>query len=267
MNTIFHSRLTRFSSLALLASACLLAALTVPPLASARPQSAGAANPAQPQQAQDPAKQDPARKDSAPATPVSAAAAKTKTPKTHRVLTNDDFSSSSGTPIAPGARRRLKQLNRCDRACFVEVEKQALGWGYSSAFPRSNRQDMEDRLANDIEELQNDPKWQRLLLEMISSHIDSCLLRRDPENEDAEPSQNSTRSELDDEAERLKNYKPPRNSNYNAAGSAVLSYRFNSKPDPLRASLMVHQYMDELHRDCPEVLPSNTNSDADSDDP
>jgi len=33
---------------------------------------------------------------------------------------------------------------------------------------------MDDRLANDIEELQNDPKWQRLLLEMISSHIDSA---------------------------------------------------------------------------------------------
>ena len=170
-------------------------------------------------------------------------------------------------PVAPGSYRRLKQLNRCDRACFVEVEKHALGWGYSSAFPRSNRQDMEDRLANDIEELQNDPKWQRLLLQHISTHIDSCLAMRNFRSQEPPSSEVPTRGEINEEEERMKNYKPPRNSDFNAAGSELLSFRFNSKPDPLKASLMVHQYMNELHRDCSDVLPSAPNTDADSDDP
>jgi hypothetical protein len=112
---------------------------------------------------------------------------------------------------------------------------------------------MEDRLANDIEELQNDPKWQRLLLEMISAHIDSCSARQKSPPPDDSPPHTPTRAELLDEEERMKNYRPPTSSNVNAAGSAVLSYRFSIRPDPLKASLMVHQYMDELHQDCPVV--------------
>jgi hypothetical protein len=210
--------------------------------------------------------QEPAKKEPAATTPVAAAATKAKAPKSHRVFTNDDFSSSSNIPVAPGARRRLKKLNRCDRTCFVEVEKQALGWGYTTAFPRSTTHDMEDRLANDIEELQNDPKWQRLLLEMISAHIDSCLLRQKTPPPDDTPSDTPTRGEILDEEERLKDYRPAPGSNFNTASSAVLAYRFSSKPDPLRASLMVHQYMDEIHRDCNVVLPPS-NSDADNEDP
>jgi len=209
---------------------------------------------------------DPAKKDPAQASPVAAAAAKANTPKRHRIFTNDDFSSSSSIPIAPGAHRRLKQLNRCDHTCFNDVKKQALNFGYLTVFPRSTRAQMDDRLANDIEELQNDPKWQRLLLEMISAHIDSCLLRRKTPPPDSEPQQTPTRDELQDEEERMKNYRPPPGSNFNTASSAVLAYRFSNSPDPLKASLMVHQYMDEVHRDCPAVLPTSNTQD-DSDDP
>jgi hypothetical protein len=238
----------------------MLAVIGSPRLTTARAPQSTDAPPAQP-----PA-QDPAKKDPAVPSPVAAAAAKAKAPKPQRVFTNDDFSFSSSIPIAPGARRRLKQLNRCDRTCFVEVEKQALGWGYTTAFSRSTTHDMEDRLANDIEELQSDPKWQRLLLEMISAHIDSCLLRQKTPMPDGTPSQTPTRGELLDEEERMKNYRPAPGSNFNTAGSAVLAYRFSSKPDPPRASLMVHQYMDEIHRDCNVVLPPS-NSDADNEDP
>lgn len=223
------------------------------------PQSTDA--PPAPQQTQDPPKKDPV-----PTSPVAAAAAKANAPKPHRVFTNDDFSSSSNMPIAPGANRRLKQLNRCNRTCFVEVEKQALGWGYSTAFPKSTTRDMEDRLANHIEELQNDPKWQRLLLEMISAHIDYCLVRRKPTPPDDSSTETPARGELQDQEEQMKNYRPPPGSNFGAAGSAVIAYRFSSNPDPLKASLMVHQYMDEVHRDCPAVLPT-ANTQDDSDDP
>jgi hypothetical protein len=209
---------------------------------------------------------DPAKKDSAATTPVAAAAAKANAPKPHRVFTNDDFSSSSSIPVAPGAHRRLKQLNRCDHTCFNDVKKQALNFGYLTVFPRSTREEMDDRLANDIEELQNDPKWQRLLLEMISAHIDSCLLRQKAQPPDDSSADTPTRGELQDEEERMKNYRPPPGSNYNTAGSALMSYRFNSRPDPLKASLMVHQYLDEAHQDCSAVLPT-TNSQHDSDDP
>lgn len=253
-----NSRAATVRPARLLASFFLLAFLGTPHDALAHtPQSADA--PPTQQQTQDPAKRDPAA-----TTPVAAAAAKASAPKPHRVFTNDDFSSSSTIPVAPGARRRLKQLNRCDHTCFNEVKKQALNFGYLTVFPRSTREEMDDRLANDIEELQNDPKWQRLLLEMISSHIDHCLLRQ--KGPPADNNQPPTRDELQDEEERMKNYRPPPGSNYNTAGSALMSYRFNSRPDPLKASLMVHQYMDEAHRDCSAVLPT-PNSQDDSDDP
>ena len=255
-----NSRTATATSGGLLVSLFLFAALSAPQRMIARtPQSAEAPH-AQPQ-AQEPAKKDPA----APS-PVAAAAAKANAPKPHRVFTNDDFSSSSSIPVAPGAHRRLKQLNRCDHTCFNEVKKQALNFGYLTVFPRSTREEMDDRLANDIEELQNDPKWQRLLLEMISAHIDSCLLRQKTPPPDDDSQHTPTRDELQDEEERMKNYRPLPSSNFNASSSALLAYRFSSKPDPLRASLMVHQYMDEIHRDCPAVLPTS-NSENDSDDP
>ena len=247
MISFSNSRAGAVHSARFLASFFLLALLGAPQRALARaPQSSSA-----------PSAQEPAKKDSASS---ASGASKTNVPKPHRVFTNDDLSPSSGIPIAPGARRRLKQLNRCDRICFREVQKQAIGWGYTTAFPRSTRQEMEDRLANDIEELQNDPKWQRLLLVMISEHIDSCSARQKSPPPDDSPPHTPTRAELLDEEERMKNYRPPTSSNVNAAGSAVLSYRFSSRPDPLKASLMVHQYMDELHQDCP-VVPSTAESD------
>ena len=255
-----NSRPVAVPSSCILLAFFVLTLFPVPQNTLARTPQSADAPPAQ-QQTPDPAKKDPA-----PISPVATAAAKANAPKPHRVFTNDDFSSSSSIPIAPGANRRLKQLNRCNRTCFVEVEKQALGWGYTTTFPRSTTRDMEDRLANDIEDLQNDTKWQRLLLEMISAHIDSCLLRRKTPPPDTNPQQTPTRDELQDEEERMKNYRPPPGSNFNTASSAVLAYRFSSKPDPLRASLMVHQYMDEIHRDCDAVLPSS-NSQDDSDDP
>jgi hypothetical protein len=251
-----NSRAADAPSSRVLASFFLLALLCVPPRALAgTPQSSGA--PSAPQQPV----QDPAKKDSASSASDSPAS-KTNAPKTHRVFTNDDFSPRSGIPIAPGARRRLKQLNRCDHTCFREVQKQAIGWGYTTAFPRSTRQEMEDRLANDIEELQNDPKWQRLLLEMISAHIDSCSARQKSPPPDDSPPHTPSRAELLDEEERMKNYRPPAAGSYNAAGSAVLSYRFNIRLDPLKASLMVHQYMDEMHLECPIVQSTADSNDA-----
>ncbi|HKV61417.1 MAG TPA: hypothetical protein VJO16_05855 [Candidatus Acidoferrum sp.] len=260
MTSTSNSRAVAVPLSRILAAFFVLAVFTAPQHSLARtPQSADP--PPTQQQTQDPVKKDPA-----PASPVAAAAAKANAPKPHRVFTNDDFSSSSSMPIAPGAHRRLKQLNRCDHACFNDVKKQALSFGYLTVFPRSTREEMDDRLANDIEELQNDPKWQRLLLEMISAHIDSCLLRQKAQPPDDSSADTPTRGDLQDEEEGMKDYRPPPGSNFNTASSAVLAYRFSSKPDPLRASLMVHQYMDEIRRDCPVVLPTS-NSQDDSDDP
>src|SRR6266436_1294853 len=239
-----------------LASFFLLTVCITPPRTLARTPQSTDVPPAQ-QQTQDPAKKDPPA-----ASPVAAAASKANAPKPHRVFTNDDFSFS--IPVAPGTHRRLKQLNRCDHTCFNDVKKQALSFGYLTVFPRSTREEMDDRLANDIEELQNDPKWQRLLLEMISSHIDSCSANQKTPPPNDSPSHTPTRAELLDEEERMKNYRPPAAGSYNAAGSAVLSYRFNIRPDPLKASLMVHQYMDEMHLECP-VAQSTADSDVDED--
>ena len=212
--------------------------------------------------AQQPPAQDAAKKDSSGKT-SDAAAAKANPPKPHRVFTNDDFSSGSNSniPIAPGARRRLKQLNRCDRTCFNEVKKQALGWGYTTAFPRSTREEMDDRLANDIEELHGDAKWQRLLLEMVSAHIDSCVMRqKNAAAPNDTPPHTPTRAEILAEEERMRHPSPAPPNNWNSASSAALAYRFNIRPDPLKASLMVHEYMDELHQEC-TAYPSDESED------
>jgi hypothetical protein len=261
MNSTSNSRAVAVLSSRLLAPSLLLAVFCAPQRSFARPPQSTGAPPAQQQT------QDPAKKDSVAATPVAAAAAKANVPKPHRIFTNEDLSPNSGMPIPPGAYRRLKQLNRCDRTCFNEVKKQAISYGYINAFPRSTREEMDDRLANTIEEVRNDPKWQHLLLEWISARLDSCLLKRknsvSPEDSPSEP---PTRAELLDEEERMKNYRPPPSRNLNSADSAVLSYRFNMKPDPLRAALMYHEYLDEFHQGCPAVQ-SNSNSEDDSEDP
>jgi hypothetical protein len=261
MSAFSHSRSVAGFPARVLAAMLFLSSLCAAQRTVARtPQSADA--PAAQQQTSDPAKKDPAA-----TTPVAAAAAKAKAPKPHRVFTNEDLSPNSGMPIPPGAYRRLKQLNRCDRTCFDEVKKQAITYGYINSFPRSTRVEMDDRLANTIEEVRNDPKWQQLLLEWISARIDSCLLKRKnsvlPEDS---PPETPTRADLLDEEERMKNYRPPPSRNLNSADSAVLSYRFNMRPDPLRAALMFHEYMDEFHQGCPAVQ-SNANSENDSDDP
>jgi hypothetical protein len=254
-----NSRATAVLSGRFLTPCFLLAFLCVPRSAMARPPQSPSAPAGEQQPIQDPKKKDPTG-----AGPDSAAP-RTNLPKPHRVFTNDDLSPSSGIPIPPGARRRLKQLNRCDRTCFNDVKKQAISFGYITVFPRSTREEMDDRLANDIEELQHDPKWQRLLLEMISARIDACAARLMNPPPDNPPRHTPTRPELLDEEERMKNYRPPSSRNANAAGSAVLSYRFNTRPDPLKASLMVHQYMDELHQECPDA-PSTADSE-DNEDP
>ena len=241
MNPISHSRdvLLRL----VFVPAFLAVFLGAPLLALARaPQSSDAPPPHQ--QAQDPAKKD---SNAAPA----AVPPKTNSPRPRRVFTNDDFSSGSSIPVPPGAHRRLKQLNRCDRVCFNEVKKQAISFGYLTVFPRSTREEMDDRLANDILDLQNDPKWQRLLLEMISSHIESCLARQqDAATPDDPPPHTPTRPEILEEEKRNGQPRPLPANTFNATSSAVLAYRFKISSDPLKASLMVHQYMDEIHLDC-----------------
>jgi hypothetical protein len=198
---------------------------------------------AEPAQAQQQPAPDSAKKD-APARVSNTS--KPTPPKPHRVITNDDISTGPSVPVAPGARRRLKQLNRCDRACFVEVGKQALSLGYTTEFPRSTRQEMEDRLAADIEDLRNDPKWQQLLLDWISANINSCTQAQNaPRTPEEPPSHTPTRREILDEEERARNYRPLPGAD---AINAVQAYRFRPRVGSLKVSLMAHQFMDELHQ-------------------
>ena len=218
-----------------------------------------AQNPAPPVPQQPPAS-DPAKKDPA-STPDPAAPAKPATAKPHRVFTNDDMPSTSGIPVAPGARLRLKQLNRCDRSCFVAVEKQALNFGYQTAHPRATRKEMEDSLVNYIEELRTDPMWQQLLLNMISSHINVCTAgQSDAQHEGNPPSRTPTRQEILDEEERMKNNRTAPPGSYQAASSAVMDYRWRVR-DPLKASLMVYVWMDESRRDCATIAPPSDDAD------
>ena len=256
MNSAAHSRAAAARSSRFLAPAFLLLTFCAAQTALAGSPQSAVPPPSQQQPAQDATK-----KDSNGKTP-DAAGPKTNPPKPHRVFTNDDFSSGSNSniPIAPGARRRLKQLNRCDRTCFNEVKKQALGWGYTTAFPRSTREEMDNRLANDIEELHGDAKWQRLLLEMISAHIEYCATRQKNAPQPDDTPHTPTRAEILAEEERMRHPSPAPPNNWNSASSAAQAYRFNIRPDPLKASLMVHEYMGELHQEC-TAYPSDESED------
>jgi hypothetical protein len=258
MISILHSRAVAILLRQFLAPVFLFVLFCAPHRTVARTPQSVDASPAQQPAAT-------AKKDSG-GTVTDAAAAKTNSPKSHRVLTNDDISSSPSVPVAPGARRRLKQLNRCDRTCFNEVKKQALQFGYTTVYPRATRVEMDDKLANYIEELQGDPKWQQLLLDMISAHLESCALRQKAA---ASPDENQphtpTRAEILAEEERNRQPRQSSANSFNSTSSAALAYRFKINPDPLKASLMVHEYMDELHQDCPPA-PTTADSD-DSEDP
>jgi hypothetical protein len=209
---------------------------------------------------------DPAKKDS-PAPAQVSNALKPAPAKAHRVITNDDISTGPSAPVAAGARRRLKQLNRCDRACFVEVEKEALRLGYSTEFPRSTLREMEDRLANDIEELRNDPKWQQLLLDWISANINKCTQARNaPRTPEESPSHTPTRREILEEEERARNHRLPPGAEFNWPGNAVQAYRFHPWHDPLKTSFMAHQFMDELHQ-AQTCQVQDPPADADGEDP
>jgi len=220
-----------------------------------------------PQPQQQPPAPDPAKKDSPVSAPDSAAAQKPAA-RPHRVFTNDDISTGPSVPVPPGARRRLRQLNRCDRTCFVAVEKQAINFGYSTTYPRSTRQELEDRVATAIEEFNNNPKWQQLMLDMISAHINACTSSQQyaqrPENS---PSHTPTREEILAEEEAMKNYRPPPPGSYQATSNAVMSYRWNSMPDPVKASWMIYQYLEESKRDCSTIAGPVYNSADDPDDP
>ena len=220
------------------------------------------ATPAQQQPAADPSKKD------SPASTSDSAATQKPAAKPHRVYTNDDISTGPSVPVAPGARRRLKELNRCDRTCFVAVEKQAINFGYSTAYPRSTRQEMEDRLANDIQDFNHNAKWQQLMLDMISAHISACTssqqYAQSPENS---PAHTPTREEILAEEDAAKNYRPLPPGSYQATSNAVMSYRWNSKPDPLQASWMIYQYLEEVRRDCSMIAPPTYSNADDPDDP
>jgi hypothetical protein len=199
-----------------------------------------------------------------PQTPAKPATASPDSPakrvaKPRKIYTNEDIDARPHDITIEGSRDILQQLN----TCFNDVKKQAISFGYLTAFPRSTREEMDDRLANDIEGLQHDPKWQRLLLEMISAHIDYCATRQNSQPPDNSPPHTPTRAEIVEEEERMRQRRPAPTSNYGAAGSAVMSYRWKMNPDPLRASLMVHQYLGETARNCP--LPESTAQPSDVD--
>jgi len=258
MTCVFHFRATQiFRRLFLLLFLAMISSWPYRTLGQA-PQSPDA-----PPQQQQPAA-DPSKMDSPVSAPNSPVAQKPAAAKPHRVFTNDDISSAPAVPVPPGARRRLKQLNRCDRACFVTVEKQALNFGYRG----SSRREMEDRLASYIEGMNSNPKWQQLLLDMISAHINACTSsQHDARRPEDSPNHTPTREEILAEEEAAKNYRPPPPGSYQAATSALMSYRWSSKPDPLKASWMIYQYLDEIKRDCSTIAGPVYNSADDSDDP
>lgn len=262
MSSASHSRIARLACHAIFCSFLYFILSTPQPLFARVPQS--------PDTPSTPEKPTPApeKKDSAAPSQFSKSP-KPSAVKPHRVITDEDISTRPSVPVAPGAWRRLKQLNRCDRGCFHDVEKQAISnFGYLTVYPRSTRQEMEDRLAADIEELRNDPKWQQLLLNMISARITYCVSSQEaaqrPENS---PSHTPTRQEILEEEERARNYRQPPPGSYQSTSSAAMSYRWSIRPDPLKASFMVHQWMAISGGDCSTVVPSQDLQDSDDEDP
>jgi hypothetical protein len=101
---------------------------------------------------------------------------------------------------------------------------------------------------------------------MISADLNRCTqMQNAPRTPEEPPSHTPTRQEILDEEERARNYRQPPPGSYQSTSSAAMSYRWSIRPDPLKASFMVHQWMAISGGDCSTIVPSQDLQDSDED--
>lgn len=189
------------------------------------------------------------------------AADKKSAVKPHHVFTNDDLSTHAPMLTDPAAQRRLDELNQCNDKCFDEILTESVRT-FQYPYPRNEREKekMQDALLSTLDDLRGDPEWQKRLAHAVAAKYAYCAAQREYTQRPSDADGNDrtiSHSDLKTKQEEKENANQAGGS-YNAAVSALLDYRWSSKPGPLKAAAMVHQYLSILTEQCvqaPDVDP------------
>lgn len=178
--------------------------------------------------------------------------------KPRHIFTNDDLSTHAPPLTDPAAQRRLDELNECNDKCFDQITSDAVRT-FQYPYPRNEREKekMQDALLSTLDDLRGDPEWQKRLAHAVAAKYAYCAARREYVQHPADADgSDRTVSHADLEAGEYEQKNADQaGGSYNAAVSALLDYRWSSKPGPLKAAAMVHQYLSIVTEQC--VQPPN----------
>lgn len=181
--------------------------------------------------------------------------------KPHHVFTNDDLSIHAPALTDPAAQRRLDELNECNDKCFDQIMADAVRT-FQYPYPRNEgeKEKMQDTLLSTLDDLRGDAEWQKRLAHAVGAKYAYCAARREYMQHPADADRRDhpvSHADLEAGEEEQKSTDQAGGS-YNAAVSSLLDYRWSSKPGPMKAAAMVHQYLSILTEQCmqaPEVDP------------
>jgi hypothetical protein len=169
------------------------------------------------------------------------------------VYTNDDLSSHGPRIDDPAAQKRFDDLNECNTDCFNKILTEAVRT-FQYPHPRNDREKnlMQEKLLATLDELRADPQWQRLLRNAVVTKYAFCAEWRKESAAGANaPTDGQIVSRADVSADEKRENKLSRsNGSYNAATSALMDYRWSSKPGPMKAAVMVHQFISLATEQC-----------------
>jgi hypothetical protein len=169
------------------------------------------------------------------------------------VYTNDDLSSHGPRIDDPAAQKRFDELNECNTDCFNKILTEAVRT-FQYPYPRNDREKrlMQEKLLATLDELRSDPEWQKLLRNAVVTKYAFCAeWRKESAAGASAPTDGQIVSRGDVAADEKREHKLSRsNGSYNAATSALMDYRWSSKPGPMKAAVMVHQFISLATEQC-----------------
>jgi hypothetical protein len=173
--------------------------------------------------------------------------------KPAHVYTNDDFGPEPLRIDDPAAERRFEELNECNRDCFDKILTEAVR-NFQYPPPRNEREkeSMENTLLATLDDLRNDPRWQKLLRDSVATKYAFCAEWQKKNQAGADGPRDETPRSRADLAAGKKREAPVARAQgiYNAATGSLLDYRWSSNPGPMKAAVMVHQYLSVITERC-----------------
>ena len=197
--------------------------------------------------------------DSSQAGETNATATKKSATRSHRVFTNDDIPSRTPGNSTPEIEARLQQLNLCDRVCFAQVFKDsqmAFRQRYNYPYPFSDKDDhaFQDAILGRMAALRRNAEWQTLLRNALIAKDAYCRRSAEEQQNAARDRANGrpiTSADIAAEEAAAKDTRPI--PNYNAATSAIVTYKFRIEKDFLLAAIVLYKYFEITRQDCSSI--------------